>query len=151
MDNELTRDEQTDEELEEASAADTAEESSDDGAKLPATDGEPIDYEQLMEDDLAELRGEFPELSGIGHVSELKNPMRYAQLRDLGLTPTEAYLAARGKQERHDNRAHLRSSAPKGAHAPRGSMPRAELELARELFSGLDDSEIQRLYRKVCT
>ena len=122
-----------------------------DAQEEPDSSDDVIDYEQLMADDLLELKGEFPELDGVTHVSELGNPMRYAQLRDLGLTPTEAYLAARGKQERHDNRAHLRSSAPRGAHAPVGSMPRAELERARELFSGLDDSEIQRLYRKVCT
>ncbi len=107
-----------------------------------------IDYEAIMASDLAELRREFPELSRTSSLTEIKNPLRYAALRDLGLTPTEAYLAARGKAHT-DTRSHLSGGVPKPAGVQGGAMPRSELEGARELFYGMSDSEIQRLWRKV--
>ena len=107
------------------------------------------DYERIMEEDLAELKREFPEIRRINSLTELKNPLRYAALRDLGLTPEEAYLASRGKVPVPDNRAHLSHSAPRAAGAPSGGMTRSELEGARELFFGMSDSEIQSLYRRV--
>lgn len=105
-------------------------------------------YEELMASDLEELKGEFPELSGIESLTDIKNPLRYAALRDLGLTPTEAYLAARGKVTR-DTRSHLTGGIPRPAAAPLGSMSKKELEGARELFSGMSDTEIQKLWRRV--
>lgn len=48
-----------------------------------------------------------------------------------------------------DTRAHLTSSVPRTAASPKQLMTPAELREARELFSGLSDSEINRLYKKV--
>lgn len=48
-----------------------------------------------------------------------------------------------------DTRSHLTSSVPRTASAPRGGMSAAELHMARELFSGLSDAQIHRLYKKV--
>ncbi len=110
---------------------------------------EQIDYQKMMEDDLAALRAEFPELMTISHIAELDNPMRYAELRDLGLSAKEAYLATSRPKPTRDNRAHLSSAAPKAAGVPGLGMSRGELERARELFSGMNDQEIQALYRKV--
>ena len=110
---------------------------------------ESIDYAAIAESDLKELKMQFPELSDVEDLTELDNPVRYAGLRDLGLTPKEAYLASGARQKRADNRSHLSSAMPRGAGAPRGGISREELYRARELFEGMSDAEIQALYRKV--
>ena len=113
-----------------------------------AEEGEPINYEKIIADDLAVLRTEFPELQNIDDITELDNPIRYAALRDLGLTPTEAYMATL-KRVRHDNRSHLSAAYGKNAATSGAFMSHKELMEAREIFSDLSDSEIQRLYRRV--
>ena len=107
------------------------------------------DYERIVESDLNSLSEAFPELSEIRSISELSDPLRYAALRDLGLTPKEAYLATGGRKKRADNRAHLSSSVPRGAEIPRGAMSEKELNMARDIFSDMSDREIRRLYRRV--
>ena len=107
-----------------------------------------VDYEKVIEDDLASLRSEFHELANVVSITELNNPLRYAALRDLGLSPAEAYLATR-KRTPSDTRAHLGTAYAKRAASPYGSMPQRELTAARELFGDLNDADIQRLYRKV--
>lgn len=123
------------EEVSETLASDTAE-------------GTP-DYASLAISDMRELIAMFPHLEGKTSVSELENPLRYAALRDLGLTPREAYLATASHVGAYDNRSHLRSAVPRGAGAMGAAMSARELEDARELFSGLSDREIQKLYKKV--
>ena len=108
-----------------------------------------VDYGEIEKQDLEELRALFPHLKNTASITELENPLRYAALRDLGLTPKEAYLATSEPIRKYDNRSHLRSSVPKSATAPSGILTRGELETARELFSGLSDREIQQLYKKV--
>jgi len=107
-----------------------------------------IDYEALIESDLAELKAEFPELKSIGDITELNNPLRYAALRDLGLSPAEAYLAT-AKRRSQDTRSHLKSAHGRSASAPTGMMSQYELATARELFPGMSDADLQRLYKKV--
>lgn len=109
---------------------------------------EEIDYEALIASDVQALKSEFPELRGIKDVTDLDNPLRYAALRDLGLTPAEAYLAT-AKRRVQDNRAHLRSAHGRNAALSIGMMSQHELAAARDLFPGLSDSEIQRLYKRV--
>lgn len=106
------------------------------------------DIEKALEGELEELRGIFSELESVSDITEIKNPLRYAALRDLGLSPSEAYLAARGPVARGDNRSHLSTSVPK-VTGQGASMPKDELIRAREIFYGMSDSEIQRLWRKV--
>ena len=119
-------------------------------APAPAeeTAEEEIDYEALIASDVQALKSEFPELRGIKDVTDLDNPLRYAALRDLGLTPAEAYLAT-AKRRAQDNRAHLRSAHGRSAALSMGMMSQHELTAARDLFPGLSDSEIQRLYKRV--
>ena len=112
-------------------------------------ENEQTDYEALERADMAELSSIFPELRGKSRVSELNNPLRYAALRDLGLTPKEAYLATSEPRRAYDTRSHLVSSVPGGATAPQDTLSKNELDAARELFSGLSDREIQKLYKKV--
>ena len=106
------------------------------------------DYEAIIKEDIATLKAEFPELGGIEDITDLHNPLRYAALRDLGLSPAEAYLAT-AKRVKTDTRAHLKSAHGRSA-APAGSaMSYAELATARELFPGKNDRELARLYKRV--
>lgn len=107
-----------------------------------------VDYEALMLQDVTELKREFPELSGIESVTDLHNPLRYAALRDMGLTPAEAYLAT-AKRVAVDTRAHLRSAHGRSAAASSLGMSQVELAMAREIFPGKNDAELQRLYKRV--
>ena len=122
---------------------------------LPSSDNntepeknEEIDYAELVSADMNELTEEFAQGEKI-KITDLKNPIRYGALRDLGLTPREAYLASGGRKERVDNRSHLSSSVPRKLSAAFSEMPRADLDAARELFSDMNDSEIRNLYKKV--
>ncbi len=104
-------------------------------------------FELDLEED-AEVISE--ELAGIAvDPSSLSENERYAELRELGLTPKEAYLALGIKRDTVDNRSHLSSAMPRSAQAPRGQMSRRELETARSIFSDLDDNELRRLYKRV--
>lgn len=108
-----------------------------------------LDFAEIERRDLSELKALFPNLKDKTSILELENPLRYAALRDLGLSPKEAYLATSEPVRKYDNRSHLTSSVPKSAIAPSDLLSRGELEAARELFSGLSDRELQRLYKKV--
>lgn len=108
-----------------------------------------VDYDEMARQDIIALKAEFPELLALGDITELDNPLRYAALRDLGLTPREAYLATSKRTVRQDSRSHLSAAAPKSAGSPGCAMSQRELEGARELFGDMSDTDIQKLYRKV--
>ena len=108
-----------------------------------------IDYAELVREDLRALKGAFPELATLRDISELENPLRYAALRDLGLSCEEAYLATTKRRVISDNRSHLLGGVPRAAKSPRGTMSDRELSGAREIFSDLSDAEIRNLYKKV--
>ncbi len=108
------------------------------------------DYVALEAADMEALKKEFPELADLCSLTELEHPARYGTLRELGLSPKEAYLATEHRRAKDiDNRSHLRSTIP---HAVGGSgecISASELAAARELFLGLSDHEIRKLYKKV--
>lgn len=106
------------------------------------------DYSELLANDMREISEEFSLGGDIG-ISDLKNPIRYGALRDLGLSPKEAYLASGGRKEKADNRAHLSSSVPRKMAMPFYEIPKTDLAVARELFSDMSDAEIRTLYKKV--
>ena len=107
-----------------------------------------VDYALVAAEDVAALKSEFPEPSEISDICELNNPLRYAALRDLGLSPAEAYLATAKRAPKRDNRAHL-SAIRTVSYAPQGTMTESEMAAARELFSDISDAEIRKLYKKV--
>ena len=118
---------------------------------VEAEDSEEEVFEANVEedtDDFEELCREFPELKE-NNAEELYNTQRYEQLRALGLTPKEAYLATAKLRVKTDNRSHLSSAVPRGAKSPSGKMTASELRAARELFSDASDQEIIRLYKRV--
>ena len=106
------------------------------------------DYSVIEREDVKALRGEFPELSGIESITELDNPMRYGMLRDLGLSPAEAYLATSKRRRGADNRYHLFAS-PAIAASGHGAISEKEMEAARDIFPDISDKEIRKLYKKV--
>ena len=109
-----------------------------------------VEYSRLIEEDIAELKKSFPELKELSDITELDDPVRYGALRDLGLTAEEAYRATTKRTGiKTDNRAHLRSSAPKGASSPGSGISYKDMQIAREIFPGVSDSELQKLYKKV--
>lgn len=108
-----------------------------------------VDYASVLNADIEALRGEFPELASMEGIGELADPIRFGALRDLGLTAKEAYLASGGRRRAYDNRTHLISSVPGGARSAVDGISRQELDMARDLFDGMSESEIQKLYRKV--
>ena len=99
-----------------------------------------------LESDLGVLLNEFPELcsTALGSV----NKRRYEELRALGLSTREAYLAASASGTQN-NKSHLITSVPAGAKSPELGMSSYDMEVARGLFEGLSESEIKRLYSKV--
>lgn len=112
-------------------------------------DGGEVDYEALMRRDLATLKATFPELAGLNDIADMRGALRYAALRDLGLTAEEAYMAASAPRVRRDNRAHLSTPVTKGASTAMVGMSASELHTARELFGGMTDADIYNLYKRV--
>ena len=106
------------------------------------------DYSAIERADLEELKKEFPELLGINRITQLENPLRYGALRDLGLSPSEAYLATQGRKRSFDNRYHLFAS-PAIAASAHGAISEKEMEAARDIFPDISDREIRKLYKKV--
>ena len=113
---------------------------------MPSGDGENDDP---LFGDIEELRRDFPELSEIESVTELSNPIRYAALRDIGLSPAEAYILTSRALARQDNRAHLTSSVPKAAKSPDMGLSKREIEEMRQIFGDISDADIYKLYKKV--
>ena len=127
-----------------------ADDSSESSEEKDFDDGfDAVSYEELARRDLEEIHAKFPETRGLRSITALPKALRYAELRDLGLSPTEAYLATGRLRPASDNRAHLNSKVPKGSSERGSFMKLSELNSARELFSSLSDEEIQRLYKRV--
>lgn len=111
---------------------------------------EAIDYAAVAAEDLSELRAQFPALRALPSLAALADPVRYAELREMGLSPKEAYLAIGGTARRKsDNRSHLLSSVPRSSALAENLPSGEEMAEARRLFSNLSDAQIHRLYKKV--
>ena len=107
------------------------------------------DYERIISEDIEALKGEFAELADLKDITQLENPLRYAALRDMGLSAAEAYLATTRSRVRYDTRSHLMPGVRQSISSPSMSLSATELRTARELFDDMSDEEIQRLYRRV--
>lgn len=113
-------------------------------------EAEEIDYAALAAEDLAALKAQFPALKSLSSLAALTNPVRYAELRELGLSPKEAYLASGGTPRAiRDNRSHLLSAVPRTSAAAAEGISVSEMAEARRLFSDLSDAQIYKLHKKV--
>lgn len=99
-------------------------------------------------DTLTELYESYPELTPES-AETLCNLDRYRELRALGLNVEEAYRATAKRKPAPDNRAHLSVSVGGGGTPASHGISEPELRSAREIFSGMSDAEIRRLYKRV--
>ena len=132
-----------------ASAEPNSSESIPDTDKIPSDTAESrtADAQVNNTEDVFKLCLEFPDMRA-KDLCRIASDKRYSQLRALGLTPREAYLAT-SKPKAADNRAHLVTEVPSGARVHSTGMTSWEMSCARALFSDLPESEIKRLYAKV--
>lgn len=150
------------EETENGDIATCGEDGTNDTSALPEGDGMPTpdgeadeaptpDFSAIEQEDLCTLREEFPELATAASLTALSDPARYGELRELGLTPREAYLATEGHRRApvRDTRLHLGSSIGRTARPAGGRLGAAELDAARDLFPSMTDGEIEALWRRV--
>lgn len=118
------------------------------------------EFEKKKRADLSEVQALYPETKQYGDIEDIPNFRRFAELRDMGLSPKEAYIAANPDAAResvaaavkqgalNDTKKHLRSSVPKGAKDGSVRMSHRELAEWKELFPGKSDKEIVALYRQ---
>ena len=110
-------------------------------------DGDEDGYRLRAEEDLLILQREFPEMRGRS-LADLPSPRRFGELRELGLSPREAYLATADRVS-VGGKSHLRASRPTHSVSRAGTMTAAELRAASNLFPKLSGSEIVALYKRV--
>ena len=111
-------------------------------------------FERQAENDLAELQAIDPDAARYRHIGEMPGALRFAELRELGLSVEEAYYAVRGAASEkplpdRGGRAHLHASVPGRAASGGVGMTVGEIEAARRLFPNLPDREIASLFRRV--
>lgn len=70
-------------------------------------------------------------------------------LMRVGLSEREANLVLRDRESKHAVSQPRSDSLPRMAHSPRLNISYGELMQMKEIFEGLSDTEINRLYNKV--
>lgn len=118
------------------------------------------EFKKKMAADLAEVQGFYPETKGLKTITEISNFGVFAELRDKGLTPKQAYAAANPdgvrasvaksvkQQLLNETKEHLRSAVPKGSKDNSITMSSKTLSEWRDLFPTLSDKEIVALYKQ---
>lgn len=119
-----------------------------------------VEFEKKMKADLAEVQREFPETKSLKSITEIENFAKFGRLRDIGLSPKEAYAAANAdsvrsnvatatkQQSLNETKAHLKSAVPKGSKDESIVMPKKVLSEWRDLFPNMSDKEIVKLYKE---
>lgn len=119
-------------------------------------------FEAKAAADLKELHALYPETRQYKHIKELPAEVlkTFGAQRDAGFSVKQAYAAANPdgirkdvatsvkKQAQHDTKAHLRSAVPKPSKPDAIAMSKAELADWREMFPGMSDAEIKKLYKQ---
>ena len=116
--------------------------------------------QRMIDTDMNELHSLFPETKAVTKFEELPNARRYAELRDMGLTPKEAYSAANPEARReavvasvkqqtiNASKSHLKSNVPVASKDTSVKISRGDMEMYREMFPNKSDKEIIALYKK---
>lgn len=117
------------------------------------------EFERMAAADLRDIHAAYPETRQYDSIRKIPNVKRFGQLRDLGLSAKEAYIAANpdavresvaaaAKSEVHSSgKEHQRSAVPKGSRGNTVTMTRRELAEWKEMFPNLTNKEIAKLYR----
>ena len=109
------------------------------------SDDEPSDDETVADKDVedpAETKPVEPEPT-----VEVLSPLQ--SLMKSGLSEREATLVLNDREMRRTSTLPPSDSLPRMAHSPRLNISYGELMQMKEIFEGLSDSEINRLYNKV--
>ena len=121
------------------------------------------EFEKKMKADLAELQSVYPETKKLTSITQVQNFAEFGKLRDMGLTPKQAYAAANPdgvrenvaaavkQQSLNETKQHLQSAVPKKAKGDAITMTRKELLEWRDLFPDKSDKEIIALYKESAT
>lgn len=109
--------------------------------------------------DLAEVQAAYPDAKAYASVNDFPNFKEFGRLRDLGLSPKQAYIAshpdavrqnvaaATRQQSLNDTKKHLKPAVSKASRDNTITMTKKELAECRDLFPGMSDKEIMKLYR----
>ena len=110
--------------------------------------------------DLLEVQAAYPETKKYASIRDIPNFEEFGRMRDLGLSPKQAYAAANPdgtrqaaadatkRQSLENTKNHLKPTVSKSAKDTSVRMPRATLLEWRELFPGYSDKEIAELYKE---
>ena len=114
--------------------------------------------EKMMAEDLAEIKAQIPGAAKYDSPVKFPHFRRFGELRDLGLSPVEAFRAshpddvassvAATAKASADSKAHMTSAVPKGAKDTSVTIPKGDLEMYREMFPKASDKELTALYRR---
>lgn len=121
------------------------------------------EFEKKMKADLEELQRFYPETKKLTAITQVQNFAEFGKLRDMGLSPKQAYAAANAdgvrdsvaaavkQQSLNETKQHLQSAVPKKAKGDSITMTKSELAQWRDLFPDKSDKEIIALYKSSLT
>lgn len=116
-------------------------------------------FNEKIAADLAEVQAAYPDAKAYASVKDFPNFKEFGRLRDLGLSPKQAYIAshpdavrqnvaaATRQQSLNDTKKHLKPAVSKASRDNTITMTKKELAECRDLFPGMSDREIMKLYR----
>ena len=120
-------------------------------------------FDRMIENDIAAIRQAYPEMHDLSSVKEFDDPKRFGELRDRGLSASEAFLvtnragleAARKKQKevaevaaaKQAGKAHLTGDGGRSAQTS-DEVPPEVRKTMLGMYPDLSDKEMKRLYRQ---
>lgn len=120
-------------------------------------------FDRMIEKDIAAIRQAYPEMHDLSSVKEFDDPKRFGELRDRGLSASEAFLvtnragleAARKKQKKaaeaaaakQAGKAHLTGDGGRSAQTS-DEVPPEVRKTMLGIYPDLSDKEMKRLYRQ---
>ncbi len=117
-------------------------------------------FEAKMAADLAEVHAAYPSTRGYTSVKQLPNFSEFARLRDLGVSPKQAYIAANPdavtaaaaesarQRSMNDGKGHLKPAVRKSSKDTSLVLSKKDMAMYRDTFPELSDKEIMALYKQ---
>lgn len=117
-------------------------------------------FEAKMAADLAEVHAAYPSTRGYTSVKQLPNFSEFARLRDLGVSPKQAYIAANPdavtaaaaesarQRSMNDGKGHLKPAVRKSSKDNSLVLSKKDMAMYRDTFPHLSDKEILALYKQ---
>jgi hypothetical protein len=119
-------------------------------------------FEEKKRADLIAVQQEYPDAKKYNSVEEFPHFAKFAEMRDKGLSPAEAYLVANSKgvisnvvdstkqsaRNLSSTKEHLRSNVPAGAKDKSITISKRQMAEYRDLFPDMSDKELVALYKQ---